>query len=107
MAIILRHAKDGCNTNISLCGIPVFHEFESMATHSMDDLGAPRNKLAWIRRHASEENLKSVQNMLVDWELYEHGWLVRSPATNQELFYYKCQHSYQKPQALNLLQSIN
>ncbi len=103
MAITLRPAKDGCASNISFCGMPVFHEFESLATHSIDDLGAPRDKLAWLKCRVSGEDLKSVQDMLVDWELYEHGWVVRSPHTNGHLFSYKCQLTRHEPEALNLL----
>lgn len=78
----------------------------------MLELGALLDKDTFIRRRVSDENdVQLVKDMLVDWNLYENGWLVTIDDSgryrNKQLFYYKCQmgnYGLDKPEALKLLQ---
>ena len=113
MAKILRRAKDGCADDIKVCGMYVYHVFEPLATTRMSALGALKDTDAFICSRGLEPNDQQlVKNMLVDWQLYEHGWLVTTGESgrfrNETLFYYKCQMGdcgKYRPVALDLLES--
>jgi hypothetical protein len=107
----LRRALDGCGENVSFKGLPIYYERENGMEFSI--LGSQRNKMAWI-----EDNLKKEyqddstkhdveHHLLVDWELYENGWLVKANHNNMgykdsRLMYYKCQIGNSKsPQELH------
>ena len=89
-----------------LCGKPVYHRFDA-GTHKESDLGEEMDKDAWIEANITDdEHKKRVQGMLVDWKLFEHGWLV-DDYTNVHLFYYKTQigdYGSHRPNALKYLQ---
>ena len=96
MAKTLRAAKDGCNYVVKVCGKIVYHVFEPMATLSKSELGSELDKDAFIRSLVSTDtDFQSVKDMLVDWQLYEHGWIVTVDESgcyrNKNLFYGLCQ----------------
>lgn len=112
MAKTIRAAQNGTGNSVQLCGIDIYHVFEPLGRLSLSELGAELDKDAFIRSRVSDEKTMLVKNMLVDWQLYEHGWLVSVDDSgsyrNKELLYYKCQmgnYGLYKPEALNLLQA--
>ena len=115
MSKTIRAAQSGCSNAVHTCGIRIYHVFEPLGEVSIAELGAELDKDAFIRQRVSDENdVQQVKDMLVDWRLYEHGWLVSADDEgryhNNELFYYKCQignYGLHKPEALNLLQAKN
>ncbi len=115
MTKTIRAAKNGCGGGINLCGIAIYHVFEPLGELSMSELGTEQYKDAFIRSRVSDEtDVQLVKNMLVDWRLYEHGWLVSVDDSgryrNENLFYYKCQmgnYGSHVPEALKLLQHVN
>ena len=112
MAKVLRKAKDGCAGEIQLCGMDVYHQFEPLATAKMSELGAPMDMDAFLcGRGLEPKDQQRVRDMLADWQLYEHGWLVTTDGSgnfrNEHLFYFKCQmgnYGLHKPEALHLLE---
>jgi len=101
----LRRAQNGCGGEIKFCKKYVYHEWES-GRYTMGELGRELNKMAWI--HASVGDVYSVEIMLMDWTMYENGWLVKGDK-NQHLFYYKCQigtYGTRRPKALEYLKNI-
>ena len=112
MAKVLRKAKDGCGGDIQLCGMDVYHNFEPLSPTKMSELGAPMDMDAFICSWVLQpKDQQRVRDMLADWHLYEHGWLVTTNKSgrfrNKHLFYFKCQignWGYNKPEALQLLQ---
>lgn len=86
----LRRALDGCNGEIKIDGKYVYHEWDR-GGYPMSELGRKLDKLSWITEQVVDaQHVEAVKKMLVDWELYENGWLVVG-YSNQHLFYYKCQ----------------
>jgi hypothetical protein len=85
----LRRALNGTNGEVSFKEIPVYHDW--MWGDSYVTLGKPLQKEEWIRQNIKEEcNYKAVNNMLIDWELYENGWFV-SGNRNNRLWNHLCQ----------------
>jgi len=111
MTKTIRAARNGCGGGIRLCGITIYHVFEPLGELSMSELGAELDKDAFIcSRVTDEKDVQLVKDMLVDWQLYEHGWLVTTQGSgryrNENLFYYKCQmgnYGSHVPEALKLL----
>lgn len=86
----LRRALNGCNSAIQFDAKDVYHLWDG-GGHSMAELGRKMDKASWItERVVDAHHIDDVKKMLVDWELYENGWLVVG-YSNQHLFYYKCQ----------------
>lgn len=108
----LRKAKSGTVGDIKLCGMDVYHKYEALSTAEMSVLGARMDKDAFICSRVLEpKDQQRVRDMLADWQLYEHGWLVTTDELgnfrNNHLFYFKCQigdYGSHKPEALQLLQ---
>lgn len=112
MSKTIRAAQNGTGASVQLCGIGIYHVFEPLGRLSLSELGAELDKDAFIHSRVSDEKATLVKDMLVDWRLYEHGWLVSVDDSgsyrNEKLFYYKCQmgnYGLYKPEALNLLQA--
>lgn len=102
---MLRRALNGYNGRVSFAEKPVYHRY-FMGKHGEDVLGGEKDKDAWIKANiADDEYTKKVQDMLVDWRLFEHGWLMDG-YTNTHLFYYKTQigdYGSHRPDALKYL----
>ena len=85
----IRRAKDGCGSDVTFSGIPVYHKWSAGFRQSI--LGSKIDKISWINDNVNDKNyINNVSSMLVDWELYENGWLV-TPNKHKHLFYYRCQ----------------
>ena len=103
----LRRCLNGYNGEVSLKGIPVYHDWSE--GESYDILGEPINKDNWIRENIeSPDHYDAVWMMLVDWVLYENGWHVpnNDGYKNEHLFYYLTQmHGYsgKRPKELEYL----
>ena len=100
----IRRALNGTNGEVSFKEIPVYHDW--MWGDSYVALGKPLQKEEWIRQNIKEEfNYKAVNNMLIDWELYENGWYVYK-YDNKNLYYYLTQigdFGLYRPEALKYL----
>ena len=85
----LRRALNGTNGKVSFKELPVYHDWQWGESYVV--LGNPLQKEEWIRQNIKEEfNYKAVNNMLIDWELYENGWFV-SGDRNNRLWNHLCQ----------------
>lgn len=102
----LRRAKNGCSGDITFFGKFVYHKSDFCAEITMKDLGKQLSKKDWIKKHLTDFSKKyEVEELLVDWHLYENGWFV-SQYTNKHLFNYKCQlgqWGWSKPESLQFL----
>ena len=97
----LRRCLNGYNGEVSLKGIPVYHDWSK--GESYDILGEPLNKDNWIEKNIENpEHYDAVSMMLVDWVLYENGWFIDSYNKSQ-LYRYVCQLSYVRPDALEYI----
>ena len=85
----LRRALNGTGGVVSFKELPVYHDWQWGESYVA--LGNPLQKEEWIRQNIKEEfNYKAVNNMLIDWELYENGWFV-SGDRNNRLWNHLCQ----------------
>ena len=85
----IRRAKNGTGNDVTFSGIPVYHKYSAGFRQSI--LGSKLDKILWINDNVNDKNyINDVSLMLVDWELYENGWLV-TLYKNKQLFYYRCQ----------------
>tara|TARA_B100000795_G_C22717718_1_gene406165 strand:- start:574 stop:963 length:390 start_codon:yes stop_codon:yes gene_type:complete len=89
---MIRNAKNGCNTEVKFRGKKVYYTWEVWDTGiAFSMLGNELDTEDFVKNQITDESyLGSVQNLLVDWKLYENGWLV-DKYQNQHLFYYLCQ----------------
>ena len=100
---ILRKSLNGYNDAIRVCGKHVYYKFEPLATTKMSELGALKDKDAFICSGiSSSKDQEIVKKMLTQWQLYENGWLVQQDESG--LHYYLRQISYVEPEALRLLE---
>ncbi len=106
MSTKIRLAKNGCSSPVYFHGKAIYKKCELLAHHTLSDLGPPTDKNAWIEANLADPSKRAdVERLLVDWELYENGWLVTGDS-NTRLFLHKCQigdHGYHKPDALVFL----
>lgn len=87
--MLLRQAKNGCATGVLFKGKKVYHDWDYGIKFS--SLGKKLNKDEWIMNNVNDESkIGDVQNMLVDWYLYENGWYIQldDGYKNKHLFYY-------------------
>ena len=97
----LRRALNGCAGPISLNGIPIYHNWSKGEDYSI--LGQPLNKDNWIRENIKNpDDYDAVWTMLADWVLFENGWFI-ADYTNKNLYYYKTQITYNRPDALEYI----
>ena len=89
MANTLRRAKNGYGNEVNFMKKPVYNysvELEPPLVYSTE-----LDKEQWIINNIeNEENYEAVNFMLIDWKLYEGGWVICS-YDNPGLFYYLCQ----------------
>ena len=99
---MIRTAKNGCSSDISFKGKKVYYDWEHGIPFS--SLGTKLDKTAFLKNLVDENNLEAVENMLVDWDLYENGWHVVYPKggyKHRQLFYYLRQFGRQtRPEEL-------
>ena len=85
----LRRARDGCSNEVSFMKYPVY--YYSMQMDPPLVYSTELDKKQWIRNNIkNEENYEAINFMLIDWKLYEGGWVISS-FDNPRLFYYLCQ----------------
>ena len=91
---------DNAGKHLLLKNKKIFHK--NFATKKFK-LGQHLNKNEWCFMNVKNiEYLQAVKIMLIDWELYENGWLINS-YHNIMLFNYVCNISSKKPIALTYL----
>tara|TARA_B110000285_G_C15054964_1_gene579058 strand:- start:494 stop:808 length:315 start_codon:yes stop_codon:yes gene_type:complete len=85
---MLRAAKNGCSSEINFKGRKVYHDWQSGVP--MSCLGEKLDKTEFLKSIVDETNLKAVENLMIDWHLYENGWHVHydNCYKNKHLFYY-------------------
>ena len=86
----LRRALNGYNGEVSVRGLPVYHQWPT-GDHEDSILGSAMDKSEWIDANITDASKKpEVTTLLSDWDLYEHGWLMNR-GDNVNLYYYLCQ----------------
>ena len=103
---MLRRVLNGCNGNVSFLKKPVYHHWEK-GEYEESVLGEKIDKDAWVEANITDRSrLKMVQDMLVDWQLFENGWLVDG-YTEKSLYYYLAHigRNY-RPEALKFIKKI-
>ena len=89
MSNTLNRAKDGGGNDVSFMKKPVYQY--SMQMDPPLVYSTRLDKKEWIRNNIIDpDNYEMVSFMLIDWDLYEGGWVVAS-YDNPGLFYYLCQ----------------
>ena len=90
---MIRAAKNGCSSDITFKGKKVYFDWEHGIPYS--SLGAKLDKTEFLKTLIDESNLKEVENLMIDWDLYENGWHVvyGQGYKNEHLFYYLTQIS--------------
>jgi hypothetical protein len=86
---MIRAAKNGYSSEITFKGKKVYHEWDYGVPKPR--LGKKLNKTDFLKKLIDEQNLTAVENLMIDWELYENGWLVvygNDGYKNKHLFYY-------------------
>ena len=85
----LRRARDGCGNEVHFMKKPVYHYSMQMDPPLVYSTILDKNQ--WIRDNINnDENYEMVNFMMIDWNLYEGGWVISS-YDNPGLFYYLCQ----------------
>ena len=97
---MIRAAKNGRGGKITFLGRYVYYNCNSGIPFS--SLGFKLNKTSLLKKLINNKNLREVEMMLVDWELYENAWYVggNHRCLNTNLYYYLCQIHYKRPIAL-------
>ena len=87
---MIRAAKDGCSSDITFKGKKVYHGWHYGIPKS--SLGEKIDKTEFLKENLIDESqLSAIENIMIDWELYENGWLVvcsDEGYKNKHLFYY-------------------
>ena len=100
-------ARNGCASEIKFKGKKVYHEWFHGIPKSK--LGKKLNKTEFLKNLVDETNLESVENLMIDWVLYEKGWIVELQGEdyiNGHLFYYLAQmrgYGSRRPKELEYL----
>ena len=107
---MIRAAKNGCSTEFTFKGLKVYHDWDRDGIPK-STLGAERKKTEFLKTLVDDANLKAVENLMVDWYLYENGWYVpyNDGYKNEHLFYYLCQihgYEYHRPKELEYFKKI-
>ena len=95
----LRLAKNGGGDRVMFGGKQIYYSHTDGCDFSI--LGSKQNKETWIKQQLKPEynddmTIQAISNkLLVDWELYENGWIVSSKPyigyKDSRLLYAKCQ----------------
>jgi hypothetical protein len=100
---MIRAAKNGCSSEITFKGKKVYHDWEN-STIPKSHLGKKLNKPEFLKKILNDEiHLPMVEKLMIDWEIYENGWYIKSFYTGQKeqhLFYYLVQFVYNRPKEL-------
>ena len=88
---MIRAAKNGCSSDITFKGKKVYHNWDSSKIPK-SSLGEKLDKTGFLKENlVDESHLPAIENLMVDWYLYENGWLVvcsDEGYKNKHLFYY-------------------
>lgn len=88
---MIRAAKNGCSSDITFKGKKVYHNWDSSKIPK-SYLGEKLDKTGFLKENlVDESHLPAIENLMVDWYLYENGWLVvcsDEGYKNKHLFYY-------------------
>ena len=86
---MFRAAKNGYCKEIKFKGKKVYHNWDYGIPKS--ELGEKLDKTEFLKTMVNESNLEAVEKLMIDWNLYENGWVVHYPEggyKNKHLFYY-------------------
>ena len=100
----LNEARNGCNSLVKFQNIQVYYNWSWGGSY--DKLGNKIDKDKLIANNVENpEDMDAVKFMLMDWELYENGWFIKT-YKNSELFNYLCQlGNSSRPIALSYLKN--
>jgi len=105
----IRIGKNGCGSEVYFRGKKVYFHWENSCNSSI--LGKKLDKTVYIKanivRPDNELDLSEVSKLMMDWQLYENGWLVTN-YKNKNLFYYLTQmgdYGYHRPAELKLFKN--
>ena len=107
---MIRSARNGCASEITFKGKKVYHEWDCGVNKSY--LGKKLNKTEFLKNLVDEKNLESVENLMIDWVLYENGWIVELQGDdyrNGHLFYYLTDlrgYGWHRPKELELFKKV-
>ena len=108
---MIRSAKNGCASDVKFKGKKVYHEWHCGVKKSC--LGKKLNKIEFLKEYLLDEShLQAIENLMIDWVLYENGWLVELQGDdykNGHLFYYLSQirgYGSHRPKELELFQKV-
>jgi hypothetical protein len=82
---MIRQAKNSGGSHVEFNGKKIYFSWDY--GKNLLDLGDKMDKMDYFRENIDESNLKAVQNLMIDWDLYENGWLV-DRYQNQTLLHY-------------------
>lgn len=82
---MIRAAKNDCGSVVEFTGKKVYFSWDY--GKRLLDLGEKLDKMDYFTANVDKSNLKAVQNLMIDWDLYENGWLV-DRYQNQTLLHY-------------------
>jgi len=87
---MIRIAKNGCSSDVTFIKKIVYFDWDRGLPKSY--LGKKLNKTDFLKENLiNETHLPAVENLMIDWELYENGWHVvygKGGYKNKHLFYY-------------------
>lgn len=105
----IRIGKNGCGSEVDFRGKKVYFHWENYQSHSI--LGGKLDKTVYIKanidRPDNDLDLSGISKLMMDWELYENGWLVTN-YKNKNLFYYLTQigdYGQHRPAELKLFKN--
>jgi len=106
---MLKQAKNGCNKNISFLNKQVYFDWD-INSNFQNTLGRQINIDDYIQSFINNNisntiKKKILYELLIDWKLYENGWLIQE-SKNPKLFYYLCQITYEEPKYLKHINYI-
>lgn len=101
---MIRAALNGCNGEITFQGKKVYLTSDFQPLIPFSSLGEKLDKTTFLKNLVANQNLRAVEDMLADWDLYENGWHVVCPDEgykNAKLVRYLEQFHYSRPVALD------
>lgn len=111
----IRQAKNGSGGKVRFCKKNVYHTISYKGDGDIEKLGKMLDKKQWIidniksstcyqnsLKMSHESLVELVENMMIDWSLYENGWNVMT-YKNTRLFHYLAQIDPVAPPELNYI----